>query len=350
MNSLCTESDIVEALRFIESECSRDEWAKIGMSIKAELGDAGFTLFDEWSAQASSYDKRACKATWKSIKASGSGSSIGIGSLFAKAKAGGWTPSKKELSPAEQAELERQRAIRSAKRKAEEEAEQALAGRWRQVFAEFWNDNWDVLLAPFGASPYLANKQCEPHGLGFPRERFVLLIDCEQVTVTAITEHQAINEFFADERYKDREKYSFRHIKRGCVLVPMRDTDGRIYNTQIIYPTGRKSFPRNAPKKGLFHRIGKAVPGGFYGIAEGYATAETVHKATGCPIYVAFDVGGLRPVVQKIRSAAPQASLVVFADNDAQTEGNPGLSTARDVAHEFGCRWVAPRFDSKGDV
>ena len=41
------------------------------MAIKAGLGEAGWSAFEEWSQTGSTYDPRTCGATWDSIQASG---------------------------------------------------------------------------------------------------------------------------------------------------------------------------------------------------------------------------------------------------------------------------------------
>ena len=55
-----------EALQFIPSDLPHDEWVRIGMACL----DAGlqFDDFDNWSASASSYSKRATGEAWRSFK------------------------------------------------------------------------------------------------------------------------------------------------------------------------------------------------------------------------------------------------------------------------------------------
>ena len=43
-------------------------------------------------------------------------------------------------------------------------------------------------------------------------------------------------------------------------------------------------------------------------IAEGYATAASLHEATGLPVIVAFDAGNLLPVAQAIHKRYPAPS------------------------------------------
>jgi len=56
------------------------------MALKSELGDDGFSLFDEWSKEAHNYESKAAISTWRSFK----GGAVSIGSLVRLAKEHGW--------------------------------------------------------------------------------------------------------------------------------------------------------------------------------------------------------------------------------------------------------------------
>lgn len=56
------------ALSYLDSS-DRVLWVKMGQALKSEFGDDGFDLFDNWSGQASNYDAKAVKATWRGFKA-----------------------------------------------------------------------------------------------------------------------------------------------------------------------------------------------------------------------------------------------------------------------------------------
>jgi hypothetical protein len=77
---------IRDALRHISAD-DRQIWLEIGMALKDELGDAGRTIWDEWSAScAEKYSDRDQAKTWRSFKRSG----IGIGTLFHYAEQHGY--------------------------------------------------------------------------------------------------------------------------------------------------------------------------------------------------------------------------------------------------------------------
>ena len=57
----------------------------------------------------------------------------------------------------------------------------------------------------------------------------------------------------------------------------------------------KQYWPKGLNKQGHYHLIG-GTPRDILLIAEGYATAATLHAATNHPIAVAFDAGNLQPV------------------------------------------------------
>ena len=81
-------TDIAAALSFISPD-DRDTWVCMGMAVKAELGDSGFSIWDTWSRGSSKYRSRDANNVWRSIH---QGGGVGIGSLYHEAKLCGWNP------------------------------------------------------------------------------------------------------------------------------------------------------------------------------------------------------------------------------------------------------------------
>lgn len=131
------------------------------------------------------------------------------------------------------------------------------------------------------------------------------------------------------------------------LLVPMRDGSGALWAVQSITGEGEKRFMRGARKRGLYHAIGQQVAGVLC-IAEGYATAASIHEATGYPVAVAFDCGNLLPVARTLRGKYPQTRILICADNDTATAErigrNPGIEAATEAAQAVG-GVVASPFD-----
>jgi hypothetical protein len=78
-------ADTWDALQHIPAH-DREIWIHIGMALKSEFGDEGYSLFDGWSQTSNNYSEKAAREVWRSFKAGG----IGIGTLIHAAKAHGW--------------------------------------------------------------------------------------------------------------------------------------------------------------------------------------------------------------------------------------------------------------------
>ena len=132
------------------------------------------------------------------------------------------------------------------------------------------------------------------------------------------------------------------------LLIPLRDGDGKLWNLQQIFPNGKKRFLKNGKVKGLFHNIGEQTDVIYIG--EGYATMASVHAATGKACVVAFNAGNLKDVCSQVRSSYPDTEIVLCADDDHITKGNPGLTKAREAALEIGAGLAVPDFgESRGN-
>jgi putative DNA primase/helicase len=143
-------------------------------------------------------------------------------------------------------------------------------------------------------------------------------------------------------------------------VVPVSRIDGELVGLQFIAPDGSKKFLTGTPKRGAFHLIGSIGMGADDSsptlliaddssptllIAEGYATAASLHMATGLPVAVAFDAGNLLPVGQALRAKWPEHRLVFCADDDTETEGNPGVTKATKAAQAVGGVVAVPKFE-----
>jgi antirestriction protein ArdC len=123
-------------------------------------------------------------------------------------------------------------------------------------------------------------------------------------------------------REKGVEGYGVKVDKSGQLLVPLRDTDGRIHNLQVIRREADaglgKIYIKGGRKTGLFHLIDPAKDFGSSPviIVEGYATGAEVHAATKLPVVVAFDSGNLQPVAEAIKKAHPDVGVLIAGDND----------------------------------
>lgn len=283
------------ALAHIPASLARDEWARVGMAIKSEFSDAtGLELFEAWSATADNHDARATRSTWRSVKAGGG---VGIGTLLHLAKEHGFVlPKASEASSAPSPEVLAQRERERAERQQAEQASQQAAHAAAAADAVA---QWEAA-SDTGTSPYLARKGVQAHGVRFAPD--------------------------------------------GCVLVPLRDAAWALWNLQRIAPERPadgtdKLFLKGGRKSGLWHWCGDPAGADVLLIAEGYATAASLHQATGRPVAVAFDAGNLVHVTKALRQQYRAALLVLCGDDDRDTEARTGSNTGR-VKAEAAARTV----------
>lgn len=152
-----------------------------------------------------------------------------------------------------------------------------------------------------------------------------------------------------------------RQTEDGRLIVPMLNLSGEIQSLQFILP----EKPVEGTDK-LFLKGGKAS-GGFFSIpaqndtkdgslliAEGYATAASLHLATGYTVLIAFNAGNLEAVARMARQSYPYRELVLCADNDCEilkpggTLWNSGKEAASRAAQAVGGKLaVCPAHDGK---
>ena len=112
----------------------------------------------------------------------------------------------------------------------------------------------------------------------------------------------------------------------GSLVIPLRDVAGTLRSLQSIAPDGSKLFLPGGRVRGAFYTVGR-VDRCLY-VAEGFATAVTIHEATGDGVAVAFCASNLEPVAVALRARHLGAVLVVCADDDTAAPVNVGLLDA----------------------
>ena len=110
------------------------------------------------------------------------------------------------------------------------------------------------------------------------------------------------------------------------VVIPLFNTSRDRVGWQRITPDGQKRFnPGLSKDGGVFGVVGKGLTrGGAIWVAEGWATACSVHMATARPVIFALDAGNMSTVCNAIEAEWPEARLRIAADNDEK-----GLAAAR---------------------
>ena len=312
-----TPETIADALSFIDPNIARADWARIGMAIKSELGDAvGFGLFDDWSKAGRSYNAVDCADTWKSINTAGG---VNIGTLIYQAKQNGFSLTD-DRARLDEAEIERRREERAAERKAAE----ADRKRKRGEAAKLANQIWDEAKPAGDDFAYLAEKRVKAHGLAVGKWP---LFDKET-----------------------GEPYRYIH---GALLIPIMDAKGKIISLQGV-TVGHdgdttKRYLKGGQKTGGYHMIGTPPEaGGILAFCEGYATGATIHELTGWPVIVCFDAANLPTVAEMLREPFGQAAFIICADNDKGVRAgnieNPGVHYAKLAATKTRGALLVPEF------
>ena len=143
-------------------------------------------------------------------------------------------------------------------------------------------------------------------------------------------------------------------VYRGALLVPARDATGVLHGLQFIGASGTKRILRGARVQGMYYLIGEQADDAcgessdagrdVVCVVEGFATGASVHEAAGHTVAVAFHAGNLAAVARAVRDRHPQAGIVVCADEDRDTPGNPGFTHARQAALAVGGLVATPDF------
>lgn len=135
--------------------------------------------------------------------------------------------------------------------------------------------------------------------------------------------------------------YGIRQLRESLVIAA-RDVHGVLHTLQFIGADGSKRFLTGGRITGCYFAIGRPVDSLL--LCEGLATASTLHQATGRAVAVAFNCGNLVAVAKALRGKFPKLRLIICADNDQQTQGNPGVTHARAAAVAVGGFLAVPQF------
>ncbi|EMD0638889.1 toprim domain-containing protein [Salmonella enterica] len=233
----------------------------------------------------------------------------------------------RELTPEELAERQRYAAQKKAER---EKAEIERNAKAKVKAAKLWNE-----AVPCSAHEYLAAKQVKSWGLRV-----------------------------GPWHIWDEDARQYVKITDKALLIPMMDRDRNIHSLQAIIPASdvtdeedlTKFFLPGGAKREKFYIIGQPQTHNgktVFILAEGYATAASVHEATGHAVAVCFDVGNLQLVAKlialKMMERGDPVLIIVAADNDrwtTQPVNNPGVTKGRQTAAELDGLVAVPQFVS----
>ncbi|MBB4865455.1 putative DNA primase/helicase [Pseudomonas nitritireducens] len=116
------------------------------------------------------------------------------------------------------------------------------------------------------------------------------------------------------------------------LLIPLY-RNSELVNLQRISPDGIKRFLSGGQVKGCYSPLGSISPGRRLYVAEGWATAATLHEQVGGAVAAAMNANNLRPVAIALREKyGDLVEMVIAGDDDRQTAGNPGRAAAIEAA------------------
>jgi len=126
----------------------------------------------------------------------------------------------------------------------------------------------------------------------------------------------------------------------GRLIVPLYNADGGLSSLQYIDADGNKLYHSGGQTGGCFWMVGTMDDPGTLYVAEGFATAATIHEATNRPCIVAYSASNLVPVVGTLRDRyGTGQEIVIVADNDAS---GTGQKYADQASARYGARVIIP--------
>lgn len=293
------------ALAYIEPY-DRDEWVKMGMAIKSELGDDGFSVWDEWSRQADNYDPGAARDSWRSFR----DGAITGGSLFHQAKTNGWQDDGQYKGPTQE-QLSKRRA------KALENAEkERLKAERAAIKAKMI---WQASTPAMADHPYLVKKGIKP------------VDTLREITLARLVE------IIGYQPQSDGVPL----VADRILVVPVKVCD-HLATCEFIDVSGRKTALAGGQKSGGYWAA-QRLPSGdgqglSLGLGEGVSTVLSVQEATSYHVVAALTCSNLLAVARMLQGRYPAADLVILADL-----GN-GQAKAEEAAKSVGGRLALPDF------
>jgi len=185
-------------------------------------------------------------------------------------------------------------------------------------------------------------------------------------------------------RLDGAEADDYKYLARfhGALVIPMCSPEGKVFGLQFILSRtehrelitrrdgrDKEYWPAGLGKDGTYHLIGTS-PNRLCLLAEGFATAMSIHEATGQTIAVAFDAGNLPKVAKVLHKSYRRVRLMACGDDDflqrcieckhytpvaeencrhcgkPHKKSNAGLQRAQESAGDNG-GWVLPKFSAE---
>ncbi|EQB1503111.1 DUF927 domain-containing protein [Enterobacter asburiae] len=150
---------------------------------------------------------------------------------------------------------------------------------------------------------------------------------------------------------KGLDGFTFPLLPDGSILLELVGDSGAVAAAQTITPQGEKRLLTGSAKRGAYHAVNAPEQPQAVIIAEGLATALSVHLMRPDALTVcAIDAGNLLPVAIQMRQQHPQTQIIIAADNDRLGDKpNTGTERAEKAASAVAGYVAVPPTDYKAD-
>lgn len=266
MTECSTPTDIESAIYSIPAD-DRETWVRVGMAVKAALGDGGWSIWNDWSQSSDRYDPRAARDVWRSIRNDGG---VTEATLFKFARDHGWRPDKPLRIP---------RSTPPSTPPAPQPS-RSTGDYFRSLWGRVCRDDRVV-----AGHPYCQSKGIT-HAAGAGRGR-------------------------VSGKLVGRDA--------DCVVIPIRDLAGKLVAVECINDQAAKQAFGRKSQGGLIlgNDLDRTIP--WY-VAEGWATGVSVvfhhHRGNAC-CGVAFGKSNMDTLADAIEAAYKPHTLNILQEVDS---------------------------------
>ena len=218
-------------------------------------------------------------------------------------------------------------------------------GCWKRGISETWSGKTYQTMTPAEKAAYTAKMEAMKRQREEERER--IQAECRKWCADTWNKAKDATNENGYLKRKGVNAYGLKSFK-DSLLVPVQYMEGIIHGLQFIAPDGTKKFKTGTSKTGHFFKIGAPKENTII-ISEGYATGASIHQTTGHAVVIAFDSGNLLSVAQVFRAMYPDMKIIIAADDDHTTDGNPGLTKATEAAQAVNGLLAVPAFPDNRD-
>ena len=222
-------------------------------------------------------------------------------------------------------------------------------GDWRKDIKEFWKfdlNGYDKNIRQLYINPE-NTKQTEAR----QKEAEIVLKESQmEASLKAQNIYEKAKAANTNHQYlikKSIKPYGIKQIDNK-LLIPFHDILTDSFSTyQTINEDGEKRFFSGAPKRGTAYILGVNLTEGTVLIAEGVATAHTLHELTGLTVIACGDCGNIKASTQSIVAKYEGRQIIIATDNDHLKEKNTGFEASKIALKEGNFKGIIiPEFSS----